>query len=351
MSQASPVLKNGKLPGSLLQDLIDGLPNTTVDKRLLVGPGLGEDAAHILFGENTLLAKTDPITFATDRIGWYAVNVNANDIAVAGGTPKWFLATLMMPPGSTESEVRSIFTQIGEATHEIGVQMAGGHTEVTPAVTQPVICGFMLGEAPTSRTVSASGAQPGDVVILTKGIAIEGTSILANECREALVQAGIPKSDIDVAAEMLTNPGISVLKDAQTAVTAGGVTAMHDPTEGGLATALQELAFASNVDIVIDEAAVNVLPVCQEICDALGIDPWGLISSGALLATIRAEHEDAVLAALRDVGIDAGVIGRVEDVGTEETGPTVYARSDSGSSPVPIRTFERDELARYFEEV
>ena len=351
MSQASPVLKNGKLPGSLLQDLIDGLPNATVDKRLLVGPGLGEDAAHILFGENTLLAKTDPITFATDRIGWYAVNVNANDIAVAGGTPKWFLATLMMPPGSTESEVRSIFTQIGEATHEIGVQMAGGHTEVTPAVTQPVICGFMLGEAPTSRTVSASGAQPGDIVILTKGIAIEGTSILANECREALVQAGIPNSDIDVAAEMLTNPGISVLKDAQTAVAAGGVTAMHDPTEGGLATALQELAFASNVDIVIDEAAVNVLPVCREICDALGIDPWGLISSGALLATVQTEHEGAVLEALRDVGIDAGVIGRVEGIGTEETGAMVYARSDSGSSPASIRTFERDELARYFEEV
>ena len=349
MSQASPLLKNGKLPGSLLQDLIDGLPNATVDKRLLVGPGLGEDAAHILFGENTLLAKTDPITFATDRIGWYAVNVNANDIAVAGGTPKWFLATLMMPPGSTESEVRSIFTQISEAAYEIGVQMAGGHTEVTPAVTQPVICGFMLGEAPTSRTVSASGAQHGDVVILTKGIAIEGTSILANECRDALVQAGISNSDIDVAAEFLTNPGISVLKDAQTAVAAGGVTAMHDPTEGGLATALQELSFASNVDIVIDEAAVIVLPICRDICDALGIDPWGLISSGALLATVQTEHEGAVLAALRDVGIDASVIGRVEGVGTDETGPMVCGRSDSSSSTAPIRTFERDELARYFE--
>ena len=349
MSQSNPVLKNGKLPGSLLQDLIDGLPTATVDKRLLVGPGLGEDAAHILFGENTILAKTDPITFATDRIGWYAVNVNANDIAVAGGTPKWFLATLMMPPGSTENEVREIFAQIGEATREVGVQMAGGHTEITPAVTRPVICGFMLGEAPTSRTVSASGAQSGDVVILTKGIAIEGTAILANECRDQLLSAGISRSDIDHAAAMLTDPGISVLKDAQTAVAAGGITAMHDPTEGGLATALQELAFASNVDIVIEETAVDILPVCGEICDALGIDPWGLISSGALLATVQAEHEGAVLAALRDVGIDAGVIGRVEGVGTEEMGPTVYSRRDSGSSPVPIRTFERDELARYFE--
>ena len=349
MSQESPILKNGKLPGRLLQELIDGLPKAFVDERLLIGPGLGEDAAHILFGENTLLAKTDPITFATDRIGWYAVNVNANDIAVAGGIPKWFLATLMMPPGSSENEIRAIFTQIGEAAQEIGVQLAGGHTEITPAVTQPVICGFMLGEAPTGRTVSASGAKPGDAVILTKGIAIEGTSILANECRDALLQAGVELSDIEAAAEMLTNPGISVLEDAQTAVSAGGITAMHDPTEGGLATALQELAFASNVDIVIEEPTVNVLPFCRTICDALSIDPWGLISSGALLATVQPDHQDAVIAALKSAGIDAGVIGSVEAVAEEEIGSKVYIRSETDSTTTPITTFERDELARYFE--
>ena len=349
MSQESPILKNGKLPGHLLQDLINGLPKTSVDERLIVGPRLGEDAAHILFGETTLLAKTDPITFATDRIGWYAVNVNANDIAVAGGAPKWFLATLMMPPGSSENEIRDIFTQIGDAVHDIGVQMAGGHTEITPAVTQPVICGFMLGEAPTGRTVSASGAQPGDAVILTKGIAIEGTSILANECREELVHAGVPTTEINVAGQLLIDPGISVLKDAQTAKSAGGITAMHDPTEGGLSTALQELAFASNVDIVIDETAVNVLPVCQAICDALSINPWGLISSGALLATVQPDHEDAVIAALESADIDADTIGTVEVVGTEHGGPTVYTRSDLDSPPRPIIAFERDELARYFE--
>ena len=349
MSTRNRKLKTGKLPGPLLQDLIEGIPKTTGDGRLLVGPGLGEDAAHILMGENTLLAKTDPITFATDRIGWYAVNVNANDIAVAGGTPKWFLATLMMPPGSTENEVRDVFKQIGDAAHDIGVQLAGGHTEITPAVTQPVICGFMLGEAPTGSTVSASGAQPGDAVILTKGIAIEGASILANECRDELVSAGVPVSEIDAAAELLTNPGISVLKDAQTAAAAGGVTAMHDPTEGGLSTALQELAFASNVDIVFGESAVNVLPVCRTICDALDINPWGLISSGALLATVQPDHQDAVIAALREAAIDANVIGRVEVVGADEVGPTVYAQSEADSSPTPITTFERDELARFFE--
>ena len=344
------MLKNGKLPGRLLQELISGIPKTDADKRLLIGPGLGEDAAHILFGENTLLAKTDPITFATDRIGWYAVNVNANDIAVAGGTPKWFMATLMTPPGTTEAEVRDIFGQIGEAAYEIGVQLAGGHTEITPAVTQPVICGFMLGEAPTSRTVSASGAQPGDAVVLTKGIAIEGTSILANECREQLLEADIASTDIESASRMLTDPGISVLKDAQTAVAVGGVTAMHDPTEGGLATALQELAFASNVDIVIDQSAVNVLPECRKFCEALGIDAWGLISSGALLATVETEYQDEVVKALRDVGVEARVIGRVGSRADSKTGASVLVRRDQTSAPTPIASFERDELARYFEQ-
>ena len=346
----SNVLKPGKLPGHLLQELIDSLPKTANDERVLVGPGVGEDAAHILFGENTLLAKTDPITFATDRIGWYAVNVNANDIAVAGGTPRWFLATLMMPIGSTEDDIRPIFEQIGKASSEIGVQLVGGHTEVTPAVNQPLICGFMLGEAPASATVSASGAQPGDAVILTKGIAIEGTSILANECRDALLEAGLTSIEIDTAAKFLTDPGISVLQDARVAAEAGGVTAMHDPTEGGLATALQELAFASNVNIIIDEASVEVLPLCRKICGALHIDPWGLISSGALLATINEDHEDAVLDALNSSGVDGKIIGRVESIGDLEGVASVHLNDGDSGVISPLRQFERDELARFFEE-
>ena len=346
----SNVLKPGKLPGHLLQELIDSLPQTANDQRVLVGPGVGEDAAHILFGENTLLAKTDPITFATDRIGWYAVNVNANDIAVAGGTPRWFLATLMMPIGSTEDDIRPIFAQIGKASGEIGVQLVGGHTEVTPAVNQPLICGFMLGEAPASATVSASGAQPGDAVILTKGIAIEGTSILANECRDALLEAGLTSIEIDTAAKFLTDPGISVLQDARVAAEAGGVTAMHDPTEGGLATALQELAFASNVKIIIDDASVEVLPLCRKICDALDIDPWGLISSGALLATINEDHEDAVLDALNNSGIEGRIIGRVESIGDLEGAASVHLSDGDSRVISPIKQFERDELARFFEE-
>ncbi|MYA59367.1 MAG: hypothetical protein F4X40_02260 [Chloroflexi bacterium] len=349
MSGKNTQLKFGKLPGTLLQNLISGLKTPNKDKRMIVGPGLGEDAAHILFGENTLLAKTDPITFATDRIGWYAVNVNANDIAVAGGTPKWFLATVMMPPGTSEDDVRRIFNQLGEAAAEIDVRLAGGHTEITPAVTQPVVCGFMLGEAPTSRTVSAAGAQPGDTIILTKGIAIEGTSILANECREALIKGGVAASDVDSAATLLKDPGISVLRDAKIAVDSGGVTAMHDPTEGGLATALQELAFASKAKIVIDEGAVNVLPLCGMVCEALDIDPWGLISSGALLAAVNPDRATGALAALNEAGIEATTIGNVESLLNDDQSPAVFVERGMGKPREPIKEFERDELARYFE--
>ncbi len=350
MSHRSQPLKTGKLPGPLLQSLLDGLPKVETDARLLVGPGVGEDAAHILFGENTLLAKTDPITFATDRIGWYAINVNANDIAVAGGTPKWFLATLMMPPGSVESEVRAIFSQLGEAASDIGVQLAGGHTEITHAVTQPVVCGFMIGEAPTSRTVSASGANAGDLVILTKGIAIEGTAILANECREQLIEAGLDAAVIDAASQMLTQPGISVLNDAKAATATGAVSAMHDPTEGGLATALQELAFASDVDIVVDVSKVHVFPECEAICSALGIDPWGLISSGALLATVEPNTQDDVIQSLISAGIDAQIIGYATAKKTTDDDANVYVADQSDGKPRPITHFERDELARYFDQ-
>lgn len=351
VTEENRVLKTGKLPGSLLQELIEDLARPEGDSRLLVGPRLGEDVAHILYGENTILAKTDPITFTTDRIGWYALNVNANDIAVAGGTPKWFLATLMMPPGSSEREVREIFKQLGEAADEINVQLAGGHTEITPAVTQPVICGFMLGEAPTSQTVTASGAKPGDAVILTKGIAIEGTSILANESREALIRAGVSASEIDAASRLLIDPGISVLADARVVIEAGGVTAMHDPTEGGLATALQELAFASDVDITIDPASINVLPLCDTICGALRIDPLGLISSGALIATVQDEHSENVVEALTGAGIEAKVIGRVDARSKDDSGPSVRIKVEGEPGHMPMPTFERDELARYFEEL
>ena len=176
-------LRPGKLPNNLLKQMLEGL--RVDDPRVLVGPGVGEDAAHISFGGVTLIAKADPVTFATDLIGWYAVNVNANDVAASGGTPRWFLATVLLPEGIDSGGAAAIFDQVKEAADELGVEVIGGHTEVTIGLPRPIVCGAMLGEAPASKAVSTSGARVGDSVVLTRGIAIEGTSILARRCRNA----------------------------------------------------------------------------------------------------------------------------------------------------------------------
>ena len=341
------MLKPGKLPNHILADLLIETNSRHNDPRLLIGPGIGEDAAHIDFGPSTLIAKTDPITFATRDIGWYAVNVNANDIAVAGGTPKWFLATLLMPAGSTESQIRDIFNQLQAAAEDISVTLAGGHTEITHAVSQPVICGFMLGEATAGRTFSASGAKPGDSIILTKGIAIEGTAILAREARDQLLAEGVSPQTADNAARLLTNPGISVLPDARALANVCGLHAMHDITEGGIATAAAELACAANLDIQLRYDRVTVLPETAEICAALQLNPWGLISSGALLAAVDPDQAENALRVLADAGVNATIIGTT-CAPSSPHGPTVAVVDDRGNIS-PVEIFERDEMARYFD--
>ena len=207
----------------------------------------------------------------------------------------------------------------------------------------------MLGEAPASGSVSSSGATSGDKLLLTKGVAIEGTAILANDCRSILLNAGVAESVVDAGARMLTDPGISVLKDARAVLLSGGVTAMHDPTEGGLATALQEMAYASQVDITIDEQAVKVFPECETITSALDIDAWGLISSGAMLAAVRPESERHALHCLADAGVEAEVIGTAEAILTLLAARPFGLKIGNGRKP--IRQFARDELARFFDEL
>ena len=311
------------------------------DPRVALGPKPGEDAALIDFGDRYLVAKTDPITFATDLIGWYVVNVNANDLAVMGATPKWLLATLLLPEGTPQSAVAGIFGQLRDACSELGVTLVGGHTEITYGLDRPIAVGAMLGEVDKARAVLSSGVQPGDALLLTKGIAVEGTSILAREARDVLLEEGVDPQLLDSAAGMLFDPGISVLEDARAALEYGEVHAMHDPTEGGLSGALYELAAASGVGLDIDADAIPVLPECRRLCDALGIDPLGLISSGALLAAVAPESANAVIAALSDAGIPASLIGEAT-----RAGAPVTLRSPSAAREFP--KFDRDELARFF---
>ena len=327
----------GKLPMEVLARLLSG--TAQADPRVLQGPGIGADAAVIDMGDRLLIAKADPVTFAADRIGWYAVQVNANDIACMGGVPKWFLATVLLPEGAPESLAVDVHEQITEACEALGVTLVGGHTEITYGLTRPIVSGQMLGEATRDTVVWPGGARAGDAVILTQGIAIEGTSVLAHEAAEALLAGGMSQGEVTAAAGLLDAPGISVVRAALAAAKAG-VTAMHDPTEGGLVTGLAELATAANAGLEVDEAAVRVLPETQAVCRALGLDPLGLLASGSLLASAAPGRAEAVLAALRAAGVDAAVIGRVT-----EASAGLRMRSADGVRELP--SFPRDELARY----
>ena len=331
-------MQAGKLPLDMLTDLLGRLD--IVDPRVVLGPKPGEDAALIDFGDRYLVAKTDPITFATDLIGWYVVQVNANDLAVMGATPKWLMATMLFPEGTNHKAIEDAFTQLSEACDSLGIALIGGHTEITYDLPRPIAVGAMLGEVAKDRVVLSSGAKPGDALILTKGIAIEGTSLLAREASDALQKAGVEREMIEGARELLFSPGISVAREAAIACDTIDVHAMHDPTEGGLSTAIAEMAAASGTGALIDAESVPVLPECQAFCSALGLAPLGLIASGALLAATSPADAPTLIEALAREGIDAFQIGGVT---AEDEG--LRMRSPEGIVPLPA--FERDELARF----
>ncbi|MBN2470332.1 MAG: AIR synthase family protein [Anaerolineae bacterium] len=335
MPDKSYTLLPGKLPPELLRGLLAGVPH---DPSVIVGPGVGEDAAVIDLGGRYLVAKTDPITFATDEVGWYAVQVNANDLAATGAVPRWFMATVLLPAGEADAALATrIFEQIVAACQAIGVTLVGGHTEITGGIDRPIVVGMMLGEVAPDRLVLTSGAQPGDAILLTKGVPIEATSIIAREKRAELANHFDP-AFLDRAAAFLKEPGISVLKDAQVACAAGRVTAMHDPTEGGLATALWELAEASGHTLVIE---ADAWPICEEgerLCAFFGLDPLAAISSGALLLAVHPADRESIMAALEAAGIPVFWLGHVA------AGP-VDVRAGGQRLERPAR----DEIARLFE--
>lgn len=334
------MLQPGKLPAGLLAELLAKIPRR--DPRVLLGPGIGRDAAVIDFGERMLVAKTDPVTFAAEDIGWYAVNVNANDIACTGARPAWFLATALLPPGSPESVATSIFDQLLRASGDLGIELVGGHTEITLGLDRPIVVGAMLGEASRDEIVLGTQAQPGDRVLLTKGIAIEGTSLLARESPDELAVRGVEAKTLQRARAMLYEPGISIVREAQAICGASKPRLLHDPTEGGIATALRELAEAAGATIRVELEALPVFPETRAICAALGLDPLGLLASGALLAVVSQDDCDRVISRLTDVKINASIVGIVE------AGPaTVIIGREDSTAPLP--QFERDELARFYE--
>jgi hydrogenase maturation factor len=309
---------------------------------VVLGPRFGEDAAVIDMGAKYLVAKTDPITFTSERIGWYAVNINANDVATLGARPLWFLATLLLPEKSTSwSLVRNIFRDTLQACRELGVTLCGGHTEITRGLDRPIMAGQMLGEVVKSKLVRKESQRPGDLVLLTRGIAIEGTAILAREKRLALARE-LPAKMLRQAQRLLFRPGISVVQDAMLAQRHGEIHAMHDPTEGGLASGLYELAKAGGVGLRIWRDKIPILEETRRFSEILGFDPLGLIASGALLVVASADSTPSLLRAYMRRGVSAAVIGQV-------TRATEGIQALEKGRESPLRVPARDEIARLLE--
>ena len=331
----------GKFPPDLLARLLamDGIQ----DSRVLLGPRVGEDAAVIDMGERLLVAKSDPITFATADIGWYAVQVNANDIACTGGVPRWFLATLLVPDSYSVDEAEALYVQVLSACNERNIALVGGHSEVTYGIDRPIVAGTMLGEVERDRLVRTGGAQEGDSIVITKGIAIEGAAVLAAEREADLLAAGVDPDTISAAKTFLHVPGISVVEEAQIACSVAEVHSLHDPTEGGLVTGLREVAAASGMGLAVEQSSIPVLPECEAICRALNLDPLGLLASGCLVIALPAPDVPKLLRALEDAGINGWEVGQI--LAPEEGLIMVGYEGE-----VPLPSFERDELARYISE-
>ena len=323
-------LPPGKLPVQLLAELLGELEPTPPEIRL--GPAVGEDACAVEVERGTLIAATDPITFTGVDVGWVAVVVNANDVAVMGVRPRWFLATVLLPRGTTDDDVRTLFAGMRGALAEVGGTLVGGHTEVTPVVSQPLVVGQMLGLAENGRFVTTGGVRPGDVVVQVGLAPIEGAAVLAVQAAAHL--SGCDPVTVGAAAAATHIPGISVVEAALTAAELGA-TALHDPTEGGLAAGLHELAAAARVGLRIDRAQVRWFEPGLAVCRALGADPWATLASGALLATFPPDRATAATEAIAARGY------AVVTLGVAEPGQGVHD-TEGGSIPWP----ERDEVAR-----
>jgi hydrogenase expression/formation protein HypE len=323
-------LPAGKLPASLLRELLAAGPPLPPEIR--VPPLVGEDACGIDVEAGVLVAATDPVTLTGSGVGTFSVIVNANDVAVMGARPRWYLAAVLLPVGTTESAVRTLFGELREALAAVGAALVGGHTEVTGAVHQPVVVGQMLGTCEADGVVRTGGVRPGDAIVQVGPAPVEGAAVLAEEAGGRL--GSLAPALLERAGRALSDPGISVVEAALRA-TALGASAMHDPTEGGLSAGLHELAEASGVALRIDAERVLWFEPGVAVARALDADPWGVLASGTLLSAFPESEAERARQALAADGRAASVIGRAE------AGSGV--RLASGEA---LPRYERDELSR-----
>ncbi|MGQ9459869.1 MAG: AIR synthase family protein [Candidatus Bathyarchaeaceae archaeon] len=318
----------GKVPTEVLQKIVfKHLGKKRKD--VILGPSIGEDAAIVKVGKEVLVVAADPITGAEKWLGWLAVNVSANDVATRGVQPIWFTSCILLPKGSKEELIEKICRQMDKAAQQLDIAIVGGHCEITPGLEHPIVTGCSIGIAENGKYVTSSGAKTENTIIMTKGTGIEGTAILASDRRKELLKV-FDESFLRKAENFFTK--ISVVKDALTAFQTGGVLAMHDPTEGGVAGGLHELADASNVGFQMYEEKILVSEETRKICAHFEIDPLQLISSGCLLIVAEKGKTEEIVSRLSQNDVPASVIGEVTE--------PAFGRK------MVLRTGERVELVR-----
>ncbi|MEM2093555.1 MAG: AIR synthase family protein [Candidatus Bathyarchaeia archaeon] len=328
----------GKVPVEILRSIVF---KNLGEKRpeVVVGPSVGVDGAVIELGDKALITSMDPITGAVKRIGWLAVNVNANDIATFGVKPAYFSSCILLPESADEHMLKTICAQIDEAARDLEMAVVGGHCEVTPGLKGPVVVGCAMGITGKGRYVTAKNAKPGDKLLLTKSAGIEGTAILASDFYKLLVEGGISEELIVSAQRFFEN--ISVVKDGIIAFETGFVDAMHDPTEGGVLGGIHELADASNLGVKVFEDRIPVAEETLEICRFFNIDPLQLISSGAMLVAVKENFADEVITAFSRNGVNASLIGEF----LEDPKARILVQSGGAERRLPAPSFDHLWLA------
>lgn len=328
-------LKAGKLPNSLLDYLLKTYIEN--DGSVLVGPGVGADCAVFKSEQNLLFAKTDPVTLVGQDTGKYLLNVNINDLAVMGGQPGWFLCDMLFPPGITLPDIEDVFSQVRLQCEKHKVNWIGGHTEISGGLKIPISCGFLVGVMMPGKKAGAETVMAGDKVFLVKEVGIEAVSIIARR-KYGCLEKAFPKRILARMADTVDEPGIGVLKEARLLWENFEVKVLHDPTEGGLSTALYEIAARCNAGFIIDADKIIFCRYLLKLARIFGLNPYGVISSGCLLGIISGEESGMLVDFMRKRRIKCGIIGEV----TEEKG--VYLKDKGEISGFPV--FERDEITK-----
>ncbi len=298
-------LEVGKIPPDMLTDIVfkrTGKPR----KEILVRPGIGQDAAVLDLGRELLVASTDPITGAQDMVGWLAVKVALNDIGACGGEPVCLLLTLLLPPGAKVSDLTKIMDDVDAACCEENVQVAGGHTEVTPGISKPIVSVTALGRSRGGRVLRPEDAEAGQDLVLTKWAGMEGTSVLVRDF-PGVFDGVLDPEEIQAARDLMFD--ISVTKDGFIAWQQGA-SCGHDVTEGGVLGAVYELCKAASLGAKVYADKIPMLGVTRKVASFGGIDPLGLVSSGCLL--VATSDGQGLCRAYEASGINAAVVGKLK---------------------------------------